>query len=149
MICDISRAPWAHGPSMATVMAIHWIQFQPDMSLAQLMRDYGTEVKCYRVLYKSRWPRGFQCPACGGHRRSRFGREGRVYYQCRKCPRQTTADQRHAVRVQPAAADDVDAGVVSADVDENGPVGIGSETASGRELQSGVVHQPQGHAGHG
>ncbi len=71
-------------------MAMNAIQFQPDMSLAQFLRDYGTEAKCYRALYKSRWPRGFQCPACGGHRRSRFRREGRVYYQCRKCRHQAT-----------------------------------------------------------
>lgn len=71
-------------------MAMNPVQFQPGMSLAQFLRDYGTEAKCYRALYKSRWPRGFQCPACGAHRRSRFRREGRVYYQCRKCRHQTT-----------------------------------------------------------
>lgn len=71
-------------------MAINWIQFQKGMSLAEFMREYGTEAKCYRALYKSRWPRGFRCPACDGHRRSRFRREGRVYYQCRQCRHQTT-----------------------------------------------------------
>ena len=71
-------------------MAMNPIQFQPGMSLAQFLRDYGTESKCYRALYKSRWPRGFRCPACEGSRRSRFVREGRVYYQCRKCRHQTT-----------------------------------------------------------
>ena len=71
-------------------MAMNPIQFQQGLSLAQFMRDYGTEAKCYRALYKSRWPRGFRCPACEGSRRSRFLREGRVYYQCRKCRHQTT-----------------------------------------------------------
>lgn len=71
-------------------MAMNAIQFQPGMSLAQFLRDYGTESKCYRALYKSRWPHGFECPTCGGHRRSRFRRESRVYYQCRKCRHQTT-----------------------------------------------------------
>ena len=71
-------------------MAMNAIQFQPGLSLAQFLRDYGTEAKCYRALYKSRWPRGFTCPSCGGHRRSRFHRKGRVYYQCCKCRHQTT-----------------------------------------------------------
>jgi transposase-like protein len=71
-------------------MAMNPIQFQKGLSLAQFMRDYGTEAKCYRALYRSRWPDGFRCPSCGGARRSRFRREGRVYYQCRRCRHQTT-----------------------------------------------------------
>lgn len=71
-------------------MAINPIQFQRGLSLAQFLRDYGTEAKCARALYKSRWPHGFRCPACGDRRRSRFCREGRVYYQCHSCRRQTT-----------------------------------------------------------
>ncbi len=71
-------------------MAINWVQFQKGMSLAEFMHKYGTEAKCYRALYKARWPRGFRCPACHGRRRSRFRREGRVYYQCRGCRHQTT-----------------------------------------------------------
>lgn len=71
-------------------MAINQVQFQKGMSLAQFMRQYGTEAKCYRALYKARWPEGFRCPSCGGRPRSRFRREGRVYYQCRSCRHQTT-----------------------------------------------------------
>jgi transposase-like protein len=71
-------------------MAINAVQFQQGLSLAQFMRDFGTEAKCYRALYRSRWPRGFRCPACDGHWRCRFRREGRVYYQCRTCRHQTT-----------------------------------------------------------
>ena len=44
-------------------MAVNAIQFQPGLSLAQFLRDYGTEAKCYRALYKSRWPHGFECSA--------------------------------------------------------------------------------------
>ncbi len=71
-------------------MAMNWVQFQPGLSLAEFLRDYGTEAKCYRALYKARWPQGFRCPCCGGRPRSRFRREGRVYYQCRACRHQTT-----------------------------------------------------------
>lgn len=71
-------------------MAINPIQFQRGLSLNQFLHAYGTEPKCYRALYKSRWPQGFRCPCCGERRRSRFRRDGRVYYQCRQCRHQTT-----------------------------------------------------------
>ncbi len=71
-------------------MAMNQTQFQPGLSMAAFFERYGTEAKCYRVLYKARWPRGFRCPCCRGRARSRFRREGRVYYQCRACRHQTT-----------------------------------------------------------
>lgn len=71
-------------------MAINPIQFQRGLSLNQFLHDYGTEAKSYRALYKARWPHGFRCPCCGERRRSRFRRDGRVYYQCRRCRHQTT-----------------------------------------------------------
>lgn len=71
-------------------MAVNWVQFQRGMSFTEFMDHYGTEAKCYRALYKARWPHGFRCPQCAGRARSRFRREGRVYYQCRHCRHQTT-----------------------------------------------------------
>lgn len=71
-------------------MAINRVQFQPGLSFAQFLEQYGTEAKCYRALYRARWPKGFRCPCCGERRRSRFRRQGRVYYQCRACRHQTT-----------------------------------------------------------
>ena len=71
-------------------MAMNQVQFQKSLSMAQFLARYGTEAKCYRALYKTRWPQGFRCPCCNGRARSRFRREGRVYYQCRACRHQTT-----------------------------------------------------------
>lgn len=71
-------------------MSINPIQFQPGLSMADFIRQYGTEAKCYRALYKARWPQGFRCACCQHRSRSRFRREGRVYYQCRACRHQTT-----------------------------------------------------------
>ncbi|RBE13418.1 IS1595-like element ISXo2 family transposase, partial [Xanthomonas oryzae pv. oryzae] len=48
------------------------------------------EAKCYRALYRWRWPKGFRCPQCDGRARSRFRRADQVYYQCRGCRHQTT-----------------------------------------------------------
>ena len=71
-------------------MSINAVQFQPGMSMSAFIQRYGTEAKCYRALYKWRWPQGFRCPACTGRARSRFRRGTTVYYQCRACRHQTS-----------------------------------------------------------
>lgn len=71
-------------------MAINPVQFQEGLSMVQFMTQYGSEAKCYRALYRARWPKGFRCPACTNRSRSRFRRQGRVYYQCCACRHQTT-----------------------------------------------------------
>ncbi len=71
-------------------MAMNQVQFQAGLSMAQFIQRYGTEAKCYRALYRARWPHGFRCPHCDKRPRSRFRRDGRVYYQCRACRHQTT-----------------------------------------------------------
>jgi transposase-like protein len=71
-------------------MAINHVQFQAGLSMMQFIQEYGTDAKCYRALYRSRWPQGFRCPKCSKRPRSRFRRAGRVYYQCRACRHQTT-----------------------------------------------------------
>lgn len=71
-------------------MAINAVQFQAGLSMTDFIGQYGTEAKCYRALYRSRWPGGFRCPRCAHRSRSRFRRGGQVYYQCRACRHQTT-----------------------------------------------------------
>lgn len=71
-------------------MAMNQVQFQAGLSMAQFIQRYGTEAKCYRALYRARWPQGFRCPQCESRPRSRFRRAGRVYYQCRACRHLTT-----------------------------------------------------------
>ena len=71
-------------------MGINRVQFQPGLSMSEFIHRYGTEAKCYRALYKWRWPEGFRCPACAGRARSRFRRGDAIYYQCRACRHQTT-----------------------------------------------------------
>ncbi|PWK81820.1 transposase [Fulvimonas soli] len=60
-------------------MGINHVQFQAGRSMSEFIHRYGTEAKCYRALYKWRWPHGFRCPACTGRTRSRF-RRGQVIY---------------------------------------------------------------------
>jgi transposase-like protein len=71
-------------------MAMNQVQFQHGLSMTQFIEQYGTEAKCYRALYRSRWPLGFRCPRCNKRARSRLRRAERVYYQCRACRHQTT-----------------------------------------------------------
>lgn len=69
-------------------MAINQVQFQRGLSMVEFMDRYGTQRKCEEALAASRWPAGFVCPACGGAARSSFRREGRLYWQCARCPHQ-------------------------------------------------------------
>lgn len=71
-------------------MAMNRVQFQAGLSMPAFMVQYGTEAKCRRALFRSRWPRGFRCPACEQRSCSRFRRERQIYYQCRACRHQTT-----------------------------------------------------------
>lgn len=71
-------------------MGINRVQFQKGLSMAEFLDAYGSEVKCHETLVATRWPDGFVCPCCGGKAHSRFEREGRTYWQCGACRRQTT-----------------------------------------------------------
>ena len=62
-------------------MAMNRVQFQAGLSMPEFVAQYGTEAKCRRALYRSRWPAGFRCPACDGRRRSQFRRDGQIYYR--------------------------------------------------------------------
>ena len=66
------------------------IQFQHGMSLSEFIDRYGTEAKCEAALERARWPSGFVCPECGKREHSQFAAEGRRYWQCIRCRRQTT-----------------------------------------------------------
>ena len=46
------------------MMAMNRVQFQAGLSMPAFMAQYGTEAKCRRALFRSRWPGGFRCPAC-------------------------------------------------------------------------------------
>jgi ribosomal protein L37AE/L43A len=69
-------------------MPINRVQFQRGLSMAEFIDRYGTQEKCEAALAASRWPAGFVCPECSGPARSSFRREGRLYWQCAKCPHQ-------------------------------------------------------------
>ena len=71
-------------------MAMNPIQFQPGLSMTEFIGLYGTEAKCRRALYRTRWPKGFRCPACDDRRRLSFRRGRQILYQCRACQHQTT-----------------------------------------------------------
>ena len=45
-------------------MTPNQLQFQPGLSLTDFLHDYGTQAQCEAALEKSRWPRGYTCPAC-------------------------------------------------------------------------------------
>ena len=69
-------------------MARNVVQFQKGLSEPAFEQQYGTEEQCRAIVIASRWPRGFECPACGGERYSLV--TTRDLYQCTRCRRQTS-----------------------------------------------------------
>src|SRR5579864_2173454 len=69
-------------------MARNVVQFQKGLSEPAFERLYGTEEQCRAIVVASRWPRGFECPVCGGKQYSLV--TTRDLYQCTKCRRQTS-----------------------------------------------------------
>ncbi|MES2148350.1 MAG: IS1595 family transposase [Pseudomonadota bacterium] len=71
-------------------MAINGIQFQKGLSLAQFMKEYGTEAQCEEALVAARWPHGFECAHCGHKLAYEFRRRELRYWQCKACRRQVS-----------------------------------------------------------
>ena len=69
-------------------MARNVVQFQKGLSEPAFEQQYGTEEKCRAIVIASRWPRGFECPACGATQHCVV--TTRDLYQCTKCRRQTS-----------------------------------------------------------
>lgn len=58
---------------------------QPQPAFEQ---QYGAEEQCQAIVVAARWPRGFECPVCGGKQYCLV--TTRNLYQCTKCRRQTS-----------------------------------------------------------
>ena len=69
-------------------MARNSVQFQRGLSEAEFEQQYGTEAACREVLFRWRWPEGFECPICGERRHSAI--RSRQLFQCSGCRRQTS-----------------------------------------------------------
>jgi transposase-like protein len=68
-------------------MARNRVQFQKGLSEAAFAQRYGTEEQCRAELFASRWPDGFECPACGGKAHCVLKKAA---FQCNSCRTQTT-----------------------------------------------------------
>ena len=72
----------------AGTMARNKAQFQKGLSEARFEALYGTEEKCRAVVISSRWPNGFECPACGGRAYCEVTTRG--LFQCSACRHQAS-----------------------------------------------------------
>jgi ribosomal protein L37AE/L43A len=69
-------------------MARNAVQFQKGLSEAAFDALYGTEAKCRTAVLHWRWPKGFECPVCGGISHGEVKACG--LFQCTACRRQTS-----------------------------------------------------------
>ena len=75
-------------PCLVVAMSRNVVQFQKGLSELAFEQQYGREEQCRTIVIASRWPHGFECPACGGRRYSLV--TTRDLCQCTKCRRQTS-----------------------------------------------------------
>ena len=54
-----------------------------NINFFDFQKLFSTEKKCYRYLFKTRWPNGFICPKCGCMEYSYI--KTRSLYQCKSC----------------------------------------------------------------
>jgi hypothetical protein len=69
-------------------MARNKIQSQKGLSEQAFEQLYGTDEQCRDAVIASRWPRGFECPVCGGKAHAVL--KTRDLFQCSTCRRQTS-----------------------------------------------------------
>lgn len=58
-----------------------------SMTFSEFQERFGTETQCEQYMFEKRWPNGFICPKCGGHR---FCKLSNGLYQCAACHHQTS-----------------------------------------------------------
>jgi len=63
-------------------MARNKVQFQKGLSESEFTKAYGSEEQCHSALVEWRWPRGFECPDCGGKACCVVTRGTRKLFQC-------------------------------------------------------------------
>lgn len=80
-------------------MTFNRIQFQPDISLPELLRCFGTEAHGAAALKAPRWPSGFRCPRWSSDAHYVVGHGARLLFQCIGCRHQAsmTAGSRQPV----------------------------------------------------
>ena len=71
-------------------MAFNRIQFQPGMSIPEVLRSFGTEAQCAEAVKAARWPDGFRCPRCALGDHYVVGQGARKLFQCNGCRHQTS-----------------------------------------------------------
>ncbi len=69
-------------------MARNKVRFQKGLSEPEFDRHYGTEEQCQVAVIGLRWPKGFECPGCGGAKHSWLKNRG--LFQCSTCRLQTS-----------------------------------------------------------
>lgn len=71
-------------------MTPNHLQFQPGLCLTDFLHAYGTQAQCEAALEKSRWPRGYICPACESRSHCIVWHSKVKTFQCNRCHTQVT-----------------------------------------------------------
>ena len=126
-------------------MARNKVPFQKGVSLNDFIKQYGSEAQCFDALYAWRWPKGFQCPACGHDKCCQL--TNRKLQQFNRCNRQTSLTAGTIFESTKLPLHSMVTGSLS---DHTGQARhLGHETASppGYFLQCRLANEAQAYAG--
>ena len=62
------------------------VQFQKGLSEPAFEQEYGSEEQCQAIVVAARWPRGFECPVCGGKQYSLVTTRSGVFRRGKRTP---------------------------------------------------------------
>jgi hypothetical protein len=71
-------------------MSMNRVQFQPGLSMPELLRQSVTEEQCEATLERLRWPQGFRCPHRGASHHYVLRVGARKVFQCGACRKQVS-----------------------------------------------------------
>jgi hypothetical protein len=71
-------------------MSSHKIQFQPGMSISEILRHFGTSAQCAEEMKRARGPQGFRCPGCDDPRHYLVSQIAPKLFQCIGCRHQAS-----------------------------------------------------------
>ncbi len=129
-------------------MTMNRVQFQPGLSIAEFVDQFGSEYKCEAALIASRWPGGFFLLGVWLRAQQLVSPPGTAVLPVHGVLASVQRDQRHDLRGDQTAAVVLVPGHAPAHAIEEQCRRARTQAPSGCLLQNSLVHEAQAHGCH-
>ncbi len=129
-------------------MTMNRVQFQPGLSIAEFVDQFGSEYKCEAALIASRWPGGFFLLGVWLRAQQLVSPPGTAVLPVHGVLASVQRDQRHDLRGDQTAAVVLVPGHAPAHAIEEQCRCARTQAPSGCLLQNSLVHEAQAHGCH-